>query len=282
MRSIAKGKVLEDLRKDARERKERLKLHFKDVYDKTKIYKFPKQVDMNRHFYIPKEFTRLEDLTKSAVAVYPVLCSMADFEENKWFHISRENIAKIAGITPITVDRGILSLMDCQFSFGSPVLRRELFTEGKRHFYNYKVTLIRKPMMEDHRGEFFIFHICIVTSRVWAGLSPRAKALYMVMRSMAKFDYEAYRYEKDLEWTYDADEIRNAYAEGYKDREWDVCHVSMAELCRWVNINASHTGEVIKQLEHNRLIEFIDNGIYKVYLKPSMRNLPISADNSKF
>jgi len=278
MRSIPKGAILADLRKDAEEKRKRLKLHFKEVYDKTKVYQFPKQVDMNRHFYIPKEFTRLEGLTKPALAVYPVLCSLADFEENKWFHVSRETLAKIAGITPTTVDRGILSLMDCRFNFG-PALRREYWTEGKRHFYNYQVSFIRKPMMEDYRGEYFIFYSCIVTSSVWARLSPRAKALYLVMRSVAKFDYGAYIYDQDYEWTYDEDEIRNAYGEGYKDREWDVCSVSLAELCRWIKIDPSHTGNVINELEQYRLIERIDYSLYKVYLKPSRKSSEVEEDS---
>ena len=141
-------------------------------------------------------------MSKSALQVYPVLCSRANFEENKWFQLSRENIAKMAGISHPTVSKGIEDLLEYTINDKGnkiPFLEMKKQTEGKRHFYVYKISLPRKDEIKKWRGQYFIFHTCIINSGVWAILKPRAKLLYIAMRMKAFFDADLYS-EIELDW----------------------------------------------------------------------------------
>lgn len=243
---------------------------FKQRYNKQKVFEFPPKdkINMEQHFYIPKGFNTLNGLTTPAMAIYPVLCSMADFETDNWFQMSRENIAKIAGINPLTVDKGIENLMGHNLLDDMPILERQMKTEGKRHFYMYRVRFVRKNMMVDYKGQFFIFHNCIIQSGVWAELSPRAKALYLAIRSIAIFDWQGYADEHDIPYS----EGQQIYGEDYKDREWDCCSSTLSELCRMVNIDSSNIKEVLQQLKYHHLVERSDD-YFRVYLKPKIRGL---------
>ncbi len=261
-----KDAVVANAKKQIEERKKEQEKDFRERYDKKRVYKFPpeNEINMVKHFYFPKfiVLNKLKrflafDMTKAALAVYPVLCSWADFEKDEWFHCSRENISTMAGITINTVEKGIENLIL------NSLLERKKVTEGKRHFWLYRITFIRKGSIEKNKGDFFIFYTCIIHSGVWAKLTPRAKSLYLAMRSTAKLDFKIYcEIEEQVPF-----DNQLGYEEFYQMRKWDLCDSSLSELARLVNITSINIQNTIKQLEQYKLIEKIDQWI-KVYLRP--------------
>ena len=244
-------------------------------YDAIKIFEFPERdaIHMERHFYFPKILGPGpcgSTLSKAALAVYPVMCSRANFENNDWFQLPQEAIAKMAGVSIPTVGRGIKHLIDNKYrleiSGGElPLLERRMTTEGTRHFFLYRAGFFRKDLLAHSQGGCFIFHTCIIDSGVWAQLKPRAKALYLAMRSVALQDYETYRAIEDgngFEWM-------TTYDEYLKMRKWDLVNTPLAELGRLININMDDANVFLKELERCRLVERVDRW-HKVYLKPKI------------
>jgi hypothetical protein len=262
---------------------------FNSWYDKTIDWnsKSINETNMEKHFYMFNEFIKFNYISLSAIAIYPCLCSQANFEKDEWFHISEQNIAKMAGISINSVIAGIKNMIDNRFTVNIPdkndedevidvpLLQRKMFNDGKRHFYKYKVCFVRKSMMEN--WTFLIFHTCIIDSGVWAKLEPRAKALYLAMRSEAKFNGKLYCQIEGIQYN-----EQEWYDEGFRNRKWDICETSLAELCRKVGsgfddvgnikgISSSNIQIVVKQLEHYGLVEQI-NSRFMVYLKPKNGN----------
>jgi len=280
--------VLQSVKKETRRKKERQKRKFKKVYNKTKPYKWKdlKEINMRKHFYFPKIIAISGGvISKAALAIYPVLCSKADFEENKPFQISRDHIAALAGISIPTVDKAIENLLSSNLIGGDddedeynpnaynpiPLLTRKKVTKDTRHFYIYQVGFIRKNMIEDWRKHFFIFHICIIESKVWATLSLRAKVLYLTMRENAHFNPELYSYiEPSGKYWLGGDYPNSEFYDGiqYRERRWDVCNVSLTRLCKMSRMDPSGMKKVVNELEEHKLIEQVDRGLFKVYLKP--------------
>ncbi len=73
-----------DLKRRNRERQEHQKYIFNQKYNKPKVYQFPKaiDIDMNRFFCFPK-FGKEFYMPKACIAIYPVLCLLSDFENDK-------------------------------------------------------------------------------------------------------------------------------------------------------------------------------------------------------
>ncbi len=208
-----------------------------------------------------------------SIAIYPVLCLQSDFEENNWFQISQKNIAIMAGISVNTVAKGIEDLEELSWE-EEPYLEKKKETKGQLHYYVYRVQFIRKNDIKKFKGGYFAFHKCIVDSGVWANLKSRAKALYLSMRMSAHFDVELYVDIEDLDLDYESSEIEEFYSGSeYRNRLWDVCDTTLAELCRNVNISPINLRTVIEQLENHRLIERVDeyDNLFKVYLKPKIK-----------
>lgn len=255
------------LAKEEATRKQRLLEYYNAKYNAPKTIEFPKQnINMERHFNFPKfiESPGFQSLTKNALAVYPVFCALADFEHNDWFQVSRDHVAKFTGINPRSVDLGINEIIAGWYVLGeneksAPLLERK-FVTAKRSYYLYRVGFIRKDMVDNYKGQYFKFYTCIIDSGIWARLTPRAKALYIVMRTVAKFDIAA----ANIERTYD-EPFTGA---DFSNREWDVCTVPLARMCDMVGIEVTNIRSVLHQLEHYTLIERIGSAYYNVYLKP--------------
>ena len=265
-----KDKILENAKTQIREKRKRDQPLFAQKYNKTKEFKFPAKdkINMEKHFYFPK-FHLNPDSTDgwsfgrvtpgAALAVYPVMCSYADFVDNKSFQISQANIAKLAGVSPPTAAKAIDHLVSIEYSFTTnksrtALLERKMVSEGPRHFYIYNAGFIRKGLMKAWKGQFFIFHTCIITSGVWAELLPRAKVLYLAMRSVARFDPDLYSLIEHIDL--DGFELSDFYmTDQYRDRKWDVCERSVAELCREMNISHTNRKPVLEQLEYYQLVE---------------------------
>jgi hypothetical protein len=258
-------------REKRRQKDEKQKPAFSKRYDKLVKYDFPGRINMERHFFFPKIFGPGQfgpKWSKAEIAVYPVLCSRANFEHNDWFQFSQDNLAKQAGVSVDTIHKGTRELVDGKYKLtkeSDPLLEMKKTSEGPRHFYLYRVTFIRKDMIERWKGEYFLFHTCIIESGVWSNLKPRAKALYLALRSVAIQDYQLYRdieHENGFDWM-------TPYDEYLRDRNWDVVDCPLAELGRLVGINVTNIKLPLQQLERFGLVERIDRW-WKVYLRPRL------------
>jgi len=284
-------RIVSDIQSREVRKKEQRKKEFKRLYGRSKTYTFPPvdKISMEKHFYFPKLINEGRDpdvrvqnwpirLSKAALAVYPVLCARANFEENEWFQIPQEEIAKKTGAAINTVTKGIQDLLKSDYSLYDekrkvyPLLKRKKRTKGERHFYVYKVSFFRKALLKndpDTKGNFFIFHTCIVDSGKWAGLSLKAKALYIAMRMRSFFDPDMYA---EIEYQ-DFDNINHELmfqGEEFRKRNWDVCITPLTELCKSVGISRVTISGAVKELEKYRLVERVDR-YFMVYLKPKIR-----------
>jgi DNA-binding Lrp family transcriptional regulator len=257
--SVFKGKIIANTEKRKQERKIAILKRFNEIKPKNRV--FPSMnVNMEKFVFLQKIYT-IKNPSKSALAVYPVLCSLADFKKRNWFYASQEDLSKMAGISETQVRKAISELI------GLNLLNRKKITEGKVNYYKYDVTFIRGEMMDEMKEDAFIFHTCIVDSGVWSKLSYRAKAFYLALRSTAKFEFTDYcELELGINGGHELEEeIRG---EWYRNRKWDVCRSPIINLCRLVNISHQNISPVIEQLEEVVLVKRYAN-TFMVYLKPS-------------
>jgi len=291
LRAAVKKERQKEREKDAENRKirqtdeakQKRKELFAEVYNKLKVWnRLPiNKINMKKFFFIMSGFEQMKNLSLNAIAVYPCLCSQANFEKDDWFAISQQNIAKMAGISVNSVMVGINDLIRFNYGYNDedgvkikiPFLEKKKETDGKRHFMIYRVGFVRKRMIVQWDTKF-IFYTCIIDSGIWGKLEPRAKALYLTMRSTAKFNARLYCKVEGI--TYLEEDYND---EGYRNRKWDVCNKSLSELCRMVGggldddnnkgkgMSSSNIHIIVKQLEHYGLIEKVNNQ-FMVYLKP--------------
>lgn len=291
-----KEKIAANRRRQVEEAKQKKKEAFAEIYDRTKVWKkLPiNKINMDKFFFIMQGFERLPEISFNALAVYPCLCSQANFEKNDWFQISQNNIAEMAGISINSVMAGINDLLKYKYNEtvgdeieSKPILVKKKETDGKRHYYIYHVAFVRKSMIE-RWGNKFIFHTCIIDSGIWRKLSSRAKALYLAMRSNSKFNAKLYSKIEGI--TFDEQESLD---KKYRNRKWDVCNTPLAVLCRMVGggfgddftngrfdgMSSSNIHLIVKQLEDFGLIEKVNNR-FMVYLKPKKCRNKDSSDKS--
>jgi len=270
-----KGKVRKDIerqkaKKDIERQKAKKKLIFAEIYDKKKTINFKsgKNLNMEKHFYMPRIFDAKGKLSKPALAVYPVMCSKADFEDyDKSFQISRENIGKLSGLATNTVDKAITELES--FTIESyPLLERKKVEEGERHYFVYNVAFLRPNTeglkIQEWKGNYIIFHTCIIDNGVWAGLSDKAKAVYLAMRHVSEFNMELYNEIEN-------ERIDDYRSEDYRKRKWEVCaYYSVRKLFKLAGIDYYKPKDTINELEHTGLLEKMHDTrpIFKVYLLP--------------
>ena len=218
-------------------------------YNKLKIVIFKdEEAELNTKTYtiLPKKIIQC-NLSKSALAVYPVMIAQVIFKKGKSFQISQANIAGLSGLTTETVKKALDELVE------KKLLKREMITDKARHYYVYKIL---------GKNEIGIpFHTCIIDNGIWAELKPRSKALYLSTRLKARQDMAEYSDETGIEYEYDE---RNRYL---KEREWDRCRKPLIDLCKIVNISLSAIQSIIAELEEYGLIEKYGKCI-QVYLKP--------------
>jgi len=154
MQSTFKGKVLANVKRQIRERNENKKIFYKELYGSIKKYNFPPKhkINLEKHFYFPKSIVTEFQLSKIALAVYPVMCLKADFEDDNWFQIPQEEISVKAGLSINTVHKALLELEN------KDLLKKVKRTEGKKHYYVYKIHFIRKDFIEKYQNEYFTFN----------------------------------------------------------------------------------------------------------------------------
>ncbi|XWN36275.1 MAG: hypothetical protein ROO71_09965 [Balneola sp.] len=270
---------------EEREKKLNLTEYFEKLYDKRKSVKFKsvEELNLEKYFYMPKMTNHFFYTTNNALAIYPVLCGRADFWNNeRWVRISRENIAKLAGISTKSVDDGINKLINVHFKLENgemPFLEKREWQDGKRRGYEYMPSFFKYGVDDlspkKWNTKFFTFHTCIVTSGVWAGLSRKAKALYIAIRSKSFFDREAYNHIEQvwissMEEIYDGAEVSEVGKKNYRMRKWDISNSTLKELFELARIPYRNTRQLIDELEDSGLLERVHSteSVFKVYLRP--------------
>ena len=257
-----KGKVIRDIRNQEAKRKQLQKEVFRQVYNRPKEKAFSDidQLNMDSFRAIPKNIISYE-LSKAALAVYPVLCCEADFEKDEAFQISQKNIARFAGVSENSVRNALKELEN------AGLLIKEKVTEGSRHFYIYRVGFFCKPILDKARqyGGAIYFYTCIIENGIWASLPLGAKAIYLFLRAEAKQDLDIYSKIEGImtEEFYEPWE----YPEYIRNRKWDICETSLTQISKAVRVERSKIGAYLEALERFRLIERVDRWI-KVYLRP--------------
>lgn len=241
------NEIMEKKRKRRRKtpeekQQERIK-RIKSRYGKLKEIEFKPmdKVNLNKHFNIPKKTITGELLSNLAMVVYPVLCSVADFEKNNWFQISQKNIAKLSGITEPSVLKATKELSK------TGLLKMKKITKDKRSFYLYKVEFYRDKLMEKPRGGYINLQAQLFETGTWANLSIKAKLYYLALRKNAKFNSEQYA-EIELIELHEVNSIPC-----YK--MWEICPIPKTQLCKSVNINYKGINKVIDELENCGLVE---------------------------
>ena len=240
---------------------------FRQRYDKPKVVRFKEMDDCEwkKHFRMPKSLIYDQRFSLSALSLYPVLCSKANFEKNNWFQISIDNLATLAGLSPPTVCKSIDELTGAQSTIkidGKKVkiLEKKLESKGSRNYNIYRAGFVRGTTTT--KGENLLFFTDLIDSGIWANLTKRARLFYLALRNEAKFDAATYR---DIEY-----DEENQIAKGEFDffwRKWDVCDKSRKELCNLVGIDSSDIYRCIYELEKYELIEIIDRW-FKVWIRP--------------
>lgn len=232
-------------------------------YDKTKTFEFPpfSKINTDRYFCWHKEFIQ-HVVSSKALALYPVLCSLSDFEKRTWIQWSIKNLSIMSGLGNNSVIDAINNLKSIEAYEDELFLEVKKRDDGKRHFNTYQVEFIRKGQIEFWKGRYFIFHTSLIESGLWSELTPKAKVLYIALRSTACFDFDIYREMEGfdyLEFSPNSSEFR--------DRKWEICRTSIKDLCALADINYDSSFSVLKELEKRGLLERYDGAIL-VYLKP--------------
>lgn len=238
---------------------------FKVIYDRINDDPFPENPNMKRCAFLPKlPHLRNADsgtLSTAALAVYPVLCTRADYDGRDWLQLSRENIARLAGLSTHTVDNAVRELERATMPVRPgdhkrvPLLERQQKQQDQRCFYLYRPRFIRpKEEGDDWKRELITFHGQLVDdSRTWARLSQRAKALYLSARSAAYFDREIYQELEGVDL--DDAESRGDFFSRYAARKWDVCGTPLAHLCATAGISTARAARVRAELARAGLVE---------------------------
>jgi biotin operon repressor len=148
---------------------------------------------------------------------------------------------------------------------GTKLLQRQEKTEGKITFYRYHAWYV--PEM-DTETEYFFFYMYIVESGVWRKLDRRAKALYLVLRANARFNFMRYCDVEGLDYS-------TFQKSGNLAHKWEECLVSVAELCRQVGMSNSHIHDAIRQLNRSGLIYYVVGRGFMVYQLPEVTPVDI-------
>jgi len=267
MKNIWIERVKADSKRYIREENERKQNYYKNRYGRTKTYEFPPKdkINFGKYFYFHKPVVEIFDLSKIALAVYPVMCLKADFIYNTWFQIPQEEIAVKSGLSINTVNK---ALQELEFK---GLLEKEKQNSGRTHYYVYKVEFIRKSEIQEYEGDFITFNQSIVDSGVWAGLKLRSKALYLAFRTTAFHDIEPLFYDEEIfDGSYiNYNQLIKNHIDNYVNRKFDMCKSSISALCELVGIDSSNISPILRQLENHGLIKKYDE-VFEVYLKPKI------------
>ncbi len=261
-----KGKARANIQQQGQLSKEEQKQYFDAIYDpgtfKEIKFKPMEHCNTNRHFYLPTFFKAKNfKISKAEMAVYPVLCSRADFVKNEWFQISIENIAKLSGVSQPTVNKALQDLSEKTID-DLPFVERKLVQVPKSNVRCklYRVNFIRRHWIKEG-WKYYPFHHWIIESGLWAKLSSRSKSLYLAFRHHPAYFNEALYFE--VEQLTEDEEMEFTF----EKRKWEVVNESLKTICKTGRVQHTNLTGTIKELEDSGLVERIGKH-WKVYLRP--------------
>ncbi len=236
-----KGKLLKDVQRQRQEHRPE-KTDFSKLYDKPKTVEFKKYRTSNNFRAMDKDV--LKSLSTTAIVIYPVLCFLSDFKKHNKVQISIENIGVYAGIKSwITVEKGLKELKAHGLINAEKIIQ-------KRRYWIYDVVFVRKSQIKDRKPEDYItFYVCTIESGIWARLTPKEKHLYIILRTLSKFDYQHYKDNKN-----DTDHL--PFQEAYTEREYEIYFDKWVKLAKEANMDVNTIKKALRRLENNNLIKW--------------------------
>jgi len=105
------------------------------------------------------------ELSKAALAVYPVLCCEADFEKDEAFKISQKNIARFAGVSENSVRNALKELENAGLLIKKRLQKAPAIS-----------TSTSGLLLQTHTGQgqtvwrSNLFYTCIIDNGIWANL----------------------------------------------------------------------------------------------------------------
>lgn len=225
--------------------------------------------ETGNYFRFDKGIVRLgnwQAIEKAAKAVYPVIASHCSKQGYCYPHI--ETIAKLSGRTKGTVIRGIADLK----RFSLVKVRKRPIKRGFRQNY-YHV-----PSIADENDRWFPFHKRLISPRIgergiWSRLSSSEQALYIVMRTFAKFDkFFAELYCEIIGSINHAELSIENFDEWFPFREWDWCQESTYKLADYAGISWQRIPRTLAGLRNHGLAERDDFG-WMVFFRGKLPHL---------
>jgi hypothetical protein len=222
------------------------------------VYRFTEEINddvyfrFNRMNIRNKRFAHLPLPSKSILPVIGVHC-------NKYgvCNPSKETIAIMAGCCEKTVYNGLQGLQ----KYPGFEMSQYVTSRGRKA----NKYLIVPPSM-DKKAQSFDFYKSIITGAIWQYLTPKAHALYMVMRHYSFHDQHTYMaLEED-------DEICDlGVMEMFASRKFDFCEAELDVLAEYAGIGLDTAGGAMEELIRYFLVEKIEEDEcppWKVIIRP--------------
>lgn len=254
----------EKVRKTAIKQKEKSRdernKYYKALYNRKEIITLPKpSINMEKFFYFPKSYFQEINISKPAVALYPVLCSLADYKKEKFFQISIKNLGVYAGLSEPQVIKGIKDLQNIKMNNGKALLEIKQIQRKERRLNTYNIKFDRRGK-DEGKSCSFPFHVCIIDSGIWAKLPSACKAVYLSLRI-------------NSEWAEWAENGKEALEE-YKARDYEVYAGSLQRIADNAGLSYPTTLKWMGMLDDYGLIAEFEIGkhrkVLEVYLKASV------------
>lgn len=254
-----KSKVIANVRDLEEDRQktssEHLQDYFANKYEKLKSWTPPKRVNMEKFFSIPRSLFLQNEFSLGELSIYPVICGEQNHKDQAFTQIPLEIISSKSGVSIPTVLKAIELLDNKEVVIYNKIdtetrvlLLRQKHTEGQRTFWLYLSWFLRQDEIDKYKGEQFFFYTSLIESGIWSKLNPRAKALYLIMRSVSEFDFQEYCNAEDIAYhEFNAEEI-------YRRRKWEVCRIPISTLCKRLNISRSRINMAVAELERYGLV----------------------------
>jgi DNA-binding IscR family transcriptional regulator len=168
---------------------------------------------MTSYAYLPKQI--IGELPSAVLAVYPVLCCQANFLEDEYIRISREQILQQAGISQNTLSRALRQLRQ------ERLVKIRKRSEKSAHYNEYRVAFYRKEELERDHRDLLQFRHSLIDTGIWSRLDIRAKRLYITLRLLAEFNAEEYVRTEGLDYDVEGRDAAEFYQQQYRDHKYD-------------------------------------------------------------
>lgn len=217
--------------------------YYAKTYNHKKIVTLPKtNINMNDFRSLPKDVIKTIIANKPAAALYPVLCRLSNFEKQKFFQISNENLAIYSGLGLTKVSEGLQFLGSCTINNEKKLLQIKKLQKENRRFNTYGVYFQRKTTPEE--WQIIKFYSYLIDSGIWAKLSNSCKAVYLSLWVQSEWPKW-----KEL----DIEEARELYPQ----RDFEAYVGLIKDLKNTANVDYKTVHKALKALEDKGLVSII-------------------------